>query len=72
MPISPLAPGHKGNMVQAMQLALIANGYSVGTAGADGNFGAATTAALEAFQGDNALPVNQLCDAATWAALGPH
>jgi peptidoglycan hydrolase-like protein with peptidoglycan-binding domain len=58
-------------MIRAIQHALIANGYSVGTAGADGLFGSHTTAALEAFQGDAALPVAPVCDAATWAALGP-
>ncbi len=71
MAIPPLAPGAKGDMVSALQHALIANGNSVGPAGADGIFGPATTAALEAFQGDSALPVRPLCDKATWAALGP-
>jgi peptidoglycan hydrolase-like protein with peptidoglycan-binding domain len=65
----PLAPGATGDMVRAMQNALIAKGYSIGPTGADGKFGKDTTAALEAFQGDNALPVRPLCDDATWAAL---
>jgi peptidoglycan hydrolase-like protein with peptidoglycan-binding domain len=58
-------------MVRALQYALIANGYSVGGAGANGTFGEETTSALQAFQGDSALPVRLLCDKATWAALGP-
>ena len=71
MAIPPLVPGATGDMVRALQHALIANGNSVGPAGANGIFGDDTTAALEAFQGDNALPVRPLCDKATWAALGP-
>jgi lysozyme len=58
-------------MVRALQYALIAKGYSVGAAGANGIFGDETTSALQAFQDDSALPVRLLCDKATWAALGP-
>jgi peptidoglycan hydrolase-like protein with peptidoglycan-binding domain len=66
-----LAPGATGDMVKALQHALIGHGYSLGTAGVDGTFGADTTTALEAFQDDNGLTVQPLCDKATWAALGP-
>jgi peptidoglycan hydrolase-like protein with peptidoglycan-binding domain len=69
MAIPRLAPGATGDMVKGLQHALIANGYSVG--GADGKFGDKTLAALEAFQDNSALPVQPLCDKATWAALGP-
>jgi peptidoglycan hydrolase-like protein with peptidoglycan-binding domain len=69
MAIPRLAPGATGDMVKALQHALIANGYSVGAA--DGKFGDKTLAALEAFQDNSALPVQPLCDKATWAALGP-
>jgi peptidoglycan hydrolase-like protein with peptidoglycan-binding domain len=68
---SSIGPGSQPDMIRAVQHALIANGYSVGTTGADGVFGSHTTAALEAFQGDAALSVAPVCDAATWAALGP-
>lgn len=71
MAIPPLAPGANGEMVKALQHALIANGFSVGPKGADGIFGNATTTALEAFQDDNALTVQPLCDKACWAALLP-
>ena len=70
--IPRLAPGSTGEMVKAMQHALIANGFSVGTAGADGKFGNQTQTALEAFQDDNALPVQPTCDRACWAALYPE
>jgi hypothetical protein len=39
MAIPELAPGATGDMVKALQHALIANGYSVGPTGADGKFG---------------------------------
>jgi hypothetical protein len=50
MPVPPLAPGATGDMVRALQYALIANGYSVGGAGANGTFGEETTSALQAFR----------------------
>jgi len=68
MAIPKLCPGATGNMVSALQHALIANGYAAPT---NGTFDNATTAALEAFQDSNALPVRPLCDKTTWAALGP-
>jgi peptidoglycan hydrolase-like protein with peptidoglycan-binding domain len=64
-----LAPGATGDMVKALQHALIANGFSVGPTGADGKLGPLTTAALGAFQDNNALAVQPLCDNACWAAL---
>jgi peptidoglycan hydrolase-like protein with peptidoglycan-binding domain len=71
MAIPVLGRGATGDMVKALQCALIAQGYSVGPTGADGILGDQTLAALEAFQDGNALPVHPLCDKATWAALGP-
>ncbi len=68
MAIPKLCPGATGDMVSALQHALIAHGYATPT---NGTFDAATTAALEAFQDNNALPVRPLCDKTTWAALGP-
>ena len=61
-----LAPGTTGNMVTALQHALIANGCATPTTG---TFDDATTAALETFQDGNTLPVQPLCDEKTWAAL---
>jgi peptidoglycan hydrolase-like protein with peptidoglycan-binding domain len=71
MAIVAFGPGAAGDMVSALQYALIANGYSVGPAGATGRFDDSTTSAVEAFQDNSALPVQPLCDQATWAALGP-
>jgi peptidoglycan hydrolase-like protein with peptidoglycan-binding domain len=72
MAIPKLVPGATGDMVRALQHALIANGYSVGAAGASGTFDEDTMGALQTFQDDHALPVQELCDKATWAALGPQ
>ena len=55
MPL-PLRPGDQGPMVRQMQNALIKKGFSVGTMGADGDFGQATLTGLTTFQDDNALP----------------
>ena len=59
-----------GDMVTAMQKALIAKCFSVGDAGTDGKFDDNTLTALETFQDDNALPVQALCDQKCWTALG--
>ncbi len=56
-------------LVARLQQALIRNGYAVGPAGADGNFNNDTRAALQAFQDNNALPVQPMCDDPCWAAL---
>jgi N-acetyl-anhydromuramyl-L-alanine amidase AmpD len=68
MAIPKLVPGATGDMVKALQYALVANGYAVPTSG---TFDDATTGALEAFQDDKSLPMRPLCDKADWAALGP-
>jgi peptidoglycan hydrolase-like protein with peptidoglycan-binding domain len=66
----PLVPGDTGPMVQQMQGAIIAKGFSVGPAGADGDFNSDTLSGLQAFQDDNALPVQAKCDQQCWTALG--
>jgi hypothetical protein len=63
-----LFPGDDGGLLAQMQGALIGKGYSVGPVGADGNDD--TLAALEAFQSNNALPVQPKCDQQCRAALG--
>jgi peptidoglycan hydrolase-like protein with peptidoglycan-binding domain len=63
-----LRQGSVGPQVKALQQALIASGVTV-TGGADGIFGAATTAALSAFQTARGLAVTGEVDAATLAAL---
>jgi peptidoglycan hydrolase-like protein with peptidoglycan-binding domain len=64
-----LAPGASGDMVRALQYALIANGYSVGSTPPSGTFDDNTTSALQSFQDSAALPVQPYCDKACWAAL---
>jgi putative peptidoglycan binding protein len=66
----PLVPDDCGPLVTQMQGKLIKKGYSVATAGVDGNFNDNTLTALEAFQDNNALPVQPMCDQQCWAALG--
>jgi eukaryotic-like serine/threonine-protein kinase len=66
----PLVPGDTGPMVSQMQTAIIAKGYSVGPAGANGNFNEDTLFGLEAFQDNDALPVQAKCDQQCWTALG--
>ena len=62
-----LFPGDDGRLLAQIQGALIVKGYSVGAAGADGND--STLIALEAFQDDNALPVQPTCDQQCRTAL---
>ena len=61
--------GSKGSEVKKAQQLLIAKGYSCGTAGADGDFGAATYNAVKKFQADNGLEADGIVGANTWAAL---
>lgn len=61
--------GSKGSDVKKAQQLLIAKGYSCGTAGADGDFGAATYNAVKKFQADNGLEADGIVGANTWAAL---
>lgn len=70
LPLHPtLREGNKGETVRQMQTLLTAAGYSVGTAGADGIFGKATLAAVEAFQRDHGLTVDGVVGIKTWTAL---
>jgi peptidoglycan hydrolase-like protein with peptidoglycan-binding domain len=66
----PLRPRDTGPMVTQMQNALIGKGFSVGSAGANDVFNDDTLSALQAFQDNNALPVQSLCDQKCWTALG--
>ena len=61
--------GSKGADVKKAQQLLITNGYSCGTAGADGDFGAATYNAVKKFQAANGLEADGIVGANTWAAL---
>lgn len=61
--------GDRGNAVRSMQGALIAQGYSCGSYGADGICGAATVAAIRACQAANGLAADGICGKDTWGAL---
>ncbi len=67
--IPQLTKGCKGDSVKALQILLIANGYSCGKAGADGDFGSATDAAVRAFQKANGLTVDGIVGENTWEKL---
>ena len=64
-----LRSGSSGAYVRVLQTRLIELGYSCGTAGADGDFGAATLAAVKSFQQKNNLSVDGVVGEKTWAAL---
>ena len=64
-----LRRGMKGADVKTLQAALITYGFSCGTAGADGDFGSATAAALRKFQTKYGLCVDGIAGNATWSKL---
>lgn len=61
---------HDRNGTRAVQAALIAAGYDLGRAGADGIWGNDTDAAIGQFQSTNSLPVTHVADESTKALLG--
>lgn len=64
-----LKKGDKGNSVKAMQALIEAAGYSVGSAGIDGDFGEGTERGLEKYQNKKGLTVDKICGAETWEKL---
>jgi hypothetical protein len=68
MPAVVLFPGDDGRLLAQVRGALVAKGYSVGPDGADAND--STLTALQAFQDDQALPVQPNCDRQCRTALG--
>ncbi len=64
-----LKKGSKGNDVKTLQAALIANGFSCGSAGTDGDFGAGTEAALKKFQTKYSLGADGIAGNGTWGKL---
>ena len=64
-----LRRGMKGADVKTLQAALITYGFSCGTAGADGDFGNATAAALRKFQTKYGLGADGIAGNATWSKL---
>lgn len=67
--VRQLSKGMDGNDVKTLQAALIANGFSCGTAGADGDFGNATAAALRKFQTKYGLVADGIAGNETWSKL---
>lgn len=73
MPVPVVKPtlrsGSTGDYVKEAQKKLILAGYDLGGSGADGKFGAKTTAAVKAFQKSKGLKVDGIVGKDTWAAL---
>ncbi len=67
--VRQLSKGMEGNDVLTLQAALIARGFSCGTAGADGDFGSGTDAALRRFQTQYKLGADGIAGAGTWGKL---
>lgn len=67
--IRTLKKGDKGEAVKALQIMLMALGYSVGSTGADSDFGTATETAVKKFQSDNKLTSDGVAGADTWSTL---
>lgn len=69
MQVRMLRRGMSGADVKTLQAALIAYGYSCGAAGADGDFGAGTEAALKQFQTKYGLGADGIAGRGTWGKL---
>lgn len=69
MQVRVLRRGMTGADVKTLQAALIAYGYSCGAAGADGDFGAGTEAALKKFQTRYSLGADGIAGKGTWGKL---
>lgn len=67
--LAVLRQGAKNNTVKGLQALLIGYGYSCGSDGADGNFGAATLAAVKKYQKDNGIGVDGVVGIKTWSKL---
>ncbi len=67
--VRQLSRGMEGNDVKTLQAALIANGFDCGKAGADGDFGSGTEAALKKFQAKYSLGADGIVGNGTWGKL---
>lgn len=61
--------GDSGKRVQQVQCMLTERGYSVGSAGVDGEFGSGTETAVQAFQSERGLDADGVVGHDTWVAL---
>ena len=64
-----LSSGSTGSAVKLMQQKLMMLHYDCGSAGADGDFGSGTLAAVKKFQQENGLTVDGVCGSNTHAKL---
>lgn len=64
-----VAKGSKGELVRFVQMMLVCRGYSVGSAGCDGDCGAQTVNAIIKYQGANGLEKDGSCGPLTIAKL---
>ena len=64
-----LKKGCKGEDVKALQILLIGRGYSCGSAGVDGDFGDATTAAVKEYQKANGIGTDGIVGPKTMSRL---
>lgn len=69
MQVRVLRRGMTGADVKTLQAALIAYGYSCGSAGADGDFGSGTETALKKFQTKYGLGADGIAGKGTWGKL---
>ena len=69
MQVRMLKRGMEGADVKTLQAALIAYGFSCGAAGADGDFGSGTEAALKKFQTKYGLGADGIAGKGTWGKL---
>ena len=69
MKVRVLRRGMDGADVMTLQAALIAYGFSCGSAGADGDFGSGTEAALRKFQIKYNLGADGIAGKGTWGKL---
>lgn len=64
-----LRKGNEGDSVKALQILLIGNDFSCGSAGADGDFGNGTLAAVKKYQRAKKLDDDGVVGKKTWTAL---
>jgi hypothetical protein len=69
MPVLKRNPSKRLAAVKTLQRALVRLGYSVGKAGADGQYGTATYTAVRAFQRKHKLGADGVVGPKTWVAL---
>ena len=67
--IRMLKKGMKGGDVKALQRMLFMDGYSIGTAGDDGDFGSCTEKAVMNYQTDHKLDVDGIAGKQTFSEL---